>query len=104
MKTLFLTLHKEAFEVMVTGEKNEEFRVDSEWVRSRLVGKLYDRIKFVNGYGKDKPFFICENWGWLKVQEDMTRRYSNGLSLEIKKGSFVILLGDILEKGNLKEQ
>ena len=103
MKTLHLTLKADPFNVMVTGEKAEEFREPTAWIESRIVGKQYDQIKFVNGYGNDKPYFICENWGWLKVREDMTRRYTNGLSLEIKKGSYVILLGDILETGNLKK-
>lgn len=52
MKTLFLSLKKEAFEVMVTGEKKEEFREGSDWIDSRLYDhdrneKEYDLINFV---------------------------------------------------------
>jgi len=35
-KTLFLSLKKQPFDVMVTGEKKEEFRKNKNWIRSRL--------------------------------------------------------------------
>ena len=95
---------------MVTGEKQEEFRAGSNWIRSRLVDSLdnekeYDVIKFVNGYGKDKPYFICEYGGFMECYMDVTKReYSNGLTIiGIGKGDFIIYCGDIIESGNLKE-
>lgn len=54
---------------MVTGEKREEFRKPSKWMLSRMFNKnkdgsksfkKYDLVKFVNGYGNDKPYFIAE--------------------------------------------
>lgn len=109
MKILHLTLSKKPFEVMVTGEKNEEFRVGSDWIRSRLIDKKdkwknYDAIKFVNGYGKDKPYFICKYDGFMECYMDVAiREYSNGLKVEgIGKGDFIIYCGEIIEKGNLK--
>ena len=109
MKTLFLTLSKQPFEVMVTGEKTEEFREGSDWIISRLMDKEwnpkeYDVIKFVNGYGGDKPYFICKYEGFVEFYMDVaTREYSNGLKVEgIGKGDFVILCGEIIETGNLK--
>lgn len=97
------------FEVMVTGEKQEEFREGGSWIRSRLYDKddnprEYDVIKLVNGYGADKPYFICKYESFMECYMDVTtREYSNGLKVEgIGKGDFIIYCGDIIEKGNLK--
>jgi hypothetical protein len=109
-RTLYLTLSKIPFDVMVTGEKGEEFRKYSKWIESRLidtetwVSKKYDFIKFVNGYGKDKPYFICKFDGFIQCYMDVkSRKYSNGLIVSgIGKYDFIIYLGEIIEKGNLK--
>jgi hypothetical protein len=107
---LHLTLSKGPFDVMVTGEKKEEFRKNSDWIRSRLFDKLgvekkYDYIKFVNGYGKNKPYFICEYVDFVECYMDVAeRKYSNGLIVTgISKGDFIIYCGDIVEIGNLKK-
>ena len=93
---------------MVTGEKQEEFRKNSDWIRSRLFDKEdnekeYDYIKFVNGYGADKPYFICKYEGFMECYMDAAKRkYSNGLSITgIGKGDFIIYCGAIVESGNL---
>ena len=103
-KTLHLTLSKLPFDVMVTGEKTEEFRKNSQWIRSRLIGKDYDFVKFTNGYGKDKPYFICQYKDYIQCYMTFHRRkYSNGLVVEgIGRGDFIIYLGKIIETGNIK--
>lgn len=108
MSTLHLTLKKEAFDVMVTGEKKHEWRKPSKWIESRLLDKNgrwrnYDQVKFTNGYGNSKPYFICE---FICSQPcntivDIDFRFSNGLVVTQQKGDYVIVLGDIIEKGNL---
>ena len=40
---------------MVTGKKTIEYRRPSKWIKDRLVDKEYEVVKFVNGYGDDKP-------------------------------------------------
>lgn len=107
LKVLLLTLHRAAFEVMVTGEKKEEFRKGSQWIINRLFdknmqAKEYDLIKFVNGYGSDKPFFTCRFEGFLDCYMPVaTRKYSNGLIVSgIGKGDFIIYCGQIVEIGN----
>ncbi len=105
MKTLLLTLSKKPFEVMVTGEKKNEYRRNSEWILSRLFNKDgtkrdYDRVKFVNGYGSDKPYFIAEFKGFSPVVP-ATHTYSNGLVVETNAGDWDIQLGDIVEVGNM---
>ena len=109
-RTLHLSLKREPFAVMVTGEKQEEFRVGSDWIRSRLFDKddnekEYDFIKFVNGYGADKPYFICKYAGYMECYMDVAKRtYSNGLEITgIGKGDYIIYCGDIVETGNLPD-
>lgn len=101
-KVLRLTLSKKPFDVMVTGEKQEEYRQDSEWIRSRLVGKDYDFVMFANGYGKDKPHFVAECRGFRKVISNEVKRYSNGLEVDLGKVFWEILLGPVVASWNLK--
>jgi hypothetical protein len=92
---------------MEIGEKRHEFRKPTDWIKTRLFDKKgnkrdYDAIKFTNGYGKDKPYFIIEFWGFAEINEPFSQHYSNGLKVDIEKGDFMIYLGKILERGNLK--
>ena len=57
--TLKLTLKKEWFLLMLSGKKKQEYRKPSRWIESRIADKSYQFIKFTNGYGSDKPYFIC---------------------------------------------
>jgi len=60
MKILHLTLKKKWFDMILSGEKKEEYReIKDHWV-TRIEGKSYDAIKFVNGYGKSRPSFMIE--------------------------------------------
>lgn len=111
-RVLRLTLKKKPFEVMVTGEKKEEFRKPSIWIHRRLYREMkcgkflylepreYDLVIFTNGYGNDKPYFIAEmiNHGGYSFEETVT--YSNGLTVHITRGTHIIKLGNILEVGN----
>ena len=106
---LHLSLKKAPFTVMVTGEKQEEFRKNSDWIRSRLFDRLgnekeFDYIKFVNGYGNNKPYFVCEYCGFMECYMNVAeRKYSNGLIVSgIDKGDFIIYCGEISERGNIK--
>ena len=108
-KTLILSLNKAPFDVMLTGEKQEEFRKSSDWIRSRLFNrdgseKSFDLIKFTNGYGADKPYFICKFEGFLECYMNCeARRYSNGLEVSgIGPGDFIIYCGEIIEAGNIR--
>ncbi len=106
MKILYLTLKKEPFKVMVTGEKQVEIREKTRWMTLRLYDRngrerKYDAVKFVNGYGKNKPYFIAKYLGFETIfGADVT--YSNGFHLEVNKESWMINLGGIIESGNLK--
>lgn len=101
MKVLHLTLKKEPFEVMKTGEKPEEFRKWSKWIMSRLqtefgLKKHYDAVKFVNGYGSSRPSFTAEYKGFDWAEKDYIKVYSNGLEVHGTKGDIIIKLGKII--------
>jgi hypothetical protein len=100
LRILYLTLKKPQFQVTFSGEKKSEFRRPSKWIESRLVNKEYDQIKFTNGYGSDKPFFICECLGWSFAKPN-SHTYSNGLVVNVSEGYFEIKLGEIISSGNI---
>jgi hypothetical protein len=99
---LHLTLNAKSFEVMVNGEKIVEYRQPSKWLLSRISLTSYDKIKFVNGYGSTRPFFVARYLGW-EVHDDKLaiEEFSNGLRVNIKPGIIKIKIGEICEKGNI---
>ena len=112
-RTLHLTLTRKAFEVMVTGEKTEEYRTPSKWIERRLYyiekqGKYryrrkrgYDHVKFVNGYSKNAPYFIAEyrGFGAAEAGIPLTYTYSNGLTVHFEPGQkfYEIQIGKIIK-------
>ena len=105
MNILHLTIKKEPFEVMVTGEKQEEYRSPTEWITSRLFDKdgnpkKFDRIRFTNGYNKKQPYFECKHIN-TRVHDNLLpdeyRAYENGLKVTIKGGDIIIELGKVLK-------
>lgn len=104
-KTLHLPLNAEPFEVMETGKKDLEFRKPGNWILCRLQNKdgtrkKIDFIKFVNGYGNHRPYFICKYKGFWIAQHPMVYEYSNGLRVEVEVGDVVIRCGEVVERGN----
>ena len=101
---LTLTLHRAAFAVMVTGEKHIEIREAKKWIKSRLENRTYKTVRFVNGYGHDKPYFVAEYLGYYIFEGDNATKYtySNEFKAYAFKGDYVIQLGAITERGNLK--
>jgi len=111
LKILHLSLTKLPFEVMETGEKRHEYRLPGDWILSRLKDKKgnrkeYDAVKFTNGYGGDKPYFIAKflDWWYKCSKKNETIKYSNGFEIKIDEGDILIVieLGEILERGNVK--
>jgi len=107
---LKLTLKKSPFEVMVTGEKPEEYRRLSKWMVARLYHsggyhvmnnkRHYKYVLYTNGYGADRPYFLCEYKGHYLTNEKISKSYSNGLAVETEGNTAVIKNGEILEVGN----
>lgn len=108
LRILHLSLKKEPFEVMITGEKKQEYRKPTKWLLSRLYNKdgtekQYDVIKFTNGYGKDRPQFVCEYCGIETMYGNVGLfKYSNGFQVNLVAGDIVIKCGKIGIKRNLK--
>ena len=100
-KVLQLTLKREPFAVMVTGEKKKEFRSPGAWILSRLVDsktgerKQYDRVSFSNGYGAHRPRFTVSYKGYTLEPNGVHEYYSNGLEVDTRgEATYVIFLGD----------
>lgn len=53
-RELHLTLKRKWFEMIVSGEKKEEYRVIKPYWESRL-NKSYSHVVFRNGYNKSAP-------------------------------------------------
>lgn len=103
-KILHLTLKKRWFDMILSGEKKEEYREDKRyWKRRFLVSGSHppvfsDKptvIRFTNGYGLDKPSFditcLGLRYGWGKPEW-------GGQKDNLQ---FVIKLGQILETRNI---
>ncbi len=103
-KTLILTVHKKWFELICSGEKKEEYRKYSKWIESRLVGKKYDYVRFINGYGLDKPSVLVEYKGYHLAERNYTVTYSTSDSIEVEALDYVIELGNILVKQNIPNE
>jgi hypothetical protein len=106
LRVLKMTLSKQPFEVMVTGEKQQEYRSPSDWMMSRLYdtkerAKDYDAVFFRNGYQPHQPWFLAEFLGWEEAAADDSRSFSNGLVVPIPRGTIILHLGEILSSGNL---
>jgi len=62
MKVLHMTLKKRWFDMILSGEKTEEYREIKPYWTKRLE-KTYDVIRFRNGYGSKVPVFDIEFLG-----------------------------------------
>jgi len=105
-KTLHLTLKKKWFDMILSGEKKEEYREQKDYWFKRLTDffegnsldygfKKYDKIVFRHGYKKDAPEMTVECLG-----------ITEGEGIEMWGGSnetvFKIRLGKILSTKNIK--
>lgn len=105
-----MILKKEPYQVMVSGEKNEEFRENTAYWRSRLyekdeTPKKFSYVEFSNGYQKNRPQFMVEFKG-IEIIDEVDRSYSTGFKVKYpykKEGYIKIMLGNVLN-GQKKEQ
>lgn len=115
MRTLKLTLKKQWFDMILSGEKKEEYReVKPYWI-SRLVKyesrnfylmpkgiifphyKKYDLVEFTNGYGDNRPQVTLECKG-ITINQG---RSSWGAPHE---DVFIIKLGKEISRKNIEVQ
>lgn len=107
-KVLTLSVNKQPFDVMITGEKSIEFRDNTKFIRDRLYNKdgsikSYDVVKIVNGYGNHRPHFVAKFLYFDQVTSEASDwSFSNGLEVKEKPGMFRIYLGTIGIRRNIK--
>ena len=111
MKTLHLTLKSEYFNQILNGTKKEEYRqIKKHWIirlceNKSVIGinfdcihefypKKYEKVRFTNGYSKTSPSFTIECKG-IELKKSIQTPLGKG-------DFFVIKLGNIIEKENLK--
>lgn len=90
MKILHMTLKKKWFDMILSGEKTEEYREIKPYWTKRL-SKKYDIVRFRNGYNKDSPWFEIE----FKNLETGIGRNDWGSGTE---PVFILKLGNITKK------
>jgi hypothetical protein len=98
---LNLTLKKAPFDLMECDRKKLEFRSGGNWIASRLLLKEYDFVKFTNGYGAQMPYFVCEYLGYVISKREFIKVYPGILKVQVHIGDYIILLGKIVERGNI---
>lgn len=103
MKTLHLILKKKWFDMILSGEKKEEYRDQKQYWKNRLIKdgywftqtcKQFDTITFRNGYSKDAPAMIVQCKG-ISVKEQGNKNWG------FEGRCFVIELGKIISTKNI---
>ena len=97
-KTLHLTIKKKWFDMILLGEKTEEYRDIKPYYNLRLIGRDYDTVVFRNGYARDAPTLTIE----LKAIRFGTGNPEWGA--EEGKTYFVLYLGKIINGKFIKDE
>lgn len=105
-KVLVLSVTKQWFDLMETGEKTSEFRKPTKFIKDRLFNKdgsakQYDYILINNGYGYHLPLFIAKYDGFGTGYNNQYT-FSDGSTLNVSHEDYNIFLGKIIYKANIK--
>lgn len=101
MKTLHLNLRRKWFDMILSGEKLEEYREMSVYWSDRFLinhkGVIckWDTITFSNGYAKNRNQFVIE---LKEIKMDMGKTQWGA---ELHKIYFVLYLGKIINEEQL---
>ncbi len=92
MKTLHLNLHRKWFDMILSGEKKEEYRnVTDYWVNRITKTRLpFTTITFSNGYAKDRPQLV------IAIESITTGQGKREWGAEKGKEYIIIKLGNII--------
>jgi len=107
-KVLILSVAKQWFDLMVTGEKTTEFRKPTKFIKDRLFNKdgsskHYDYILINNGYGYHLPYFISKYEGFGTGYNNQYT-FSDGSNLTVLSEDYNIFLGEIIYEANIKSK
>ena len=93
MKTLYLPIKKKWFDMILSGEKKEEYReIKSYWTKRLLESDgVFDTVELRNGYGKNVPSLRIELKG-IVIDTGFV-----GWGAERGKNYYVLMLGELLE-------
>lgn len=103
MRTLYLTIKKQWFDLILSGEKKEEYRdIKGYWIKrlrvpvntGAILFQNYSYVQFTNGYGKDKPTAIFECLG-------ITIGKGNPKLGAPREDVFIIKMGKEISRSNL---
>ena len=101
MKTLKLTLKKKWFDMILSGEKTEEYReMKPYWLRLANATLKYDKIKFTNGYGNERPNFTIELKDVEFGGKKFSRKGKEKWGADNSTNFYILKLGRILYKSN----
>lgn len=93
MNILHLTLKKQWFDMIASGQKKEEYReIKPYWEKRLIIGTHFDAVSFRNGYSKDAPKMLVECKGVFTGHGVLAWGAP-------KAKCFVVMLGDIIEGG-----
>lgn len=95
-KIVSMPIKKKWFDMILRGEKKEEYREHKPYWGKRLFGKNITHLKLINGYGKDKPYLIVE----LRHIVLAIGNKELGAPME---HVLILKLGEIIERGNINE-
>ena len=94
-------LKREPYDVMITGEKQLEFRIASSYWRRRLLNrdgspKIFDILEFSLGYGSNRPKFQANHVG-TRIISEYHHTWSNGLCVTFTAVEYIVVeLGTIV--------
>jgi len=96
MEVLHLTLKKKWFDMILYGDKREEYREIKPYWKKRLeriyTKKTYTHVKFTNGYGENRPCFVIE----LKTIDVGFGKKHWGAPRKSEPFVFILKLGEVL--------
>jgi hypothetical protein len=97
MKTFHLNLKRKWFDMILSGEKKEEYRDLSDYWKTRFMnGKIngWKTVTFSNGYAKDRSQMV------VKLEKIVINPGKEEWGAEPGKIYFVLHLGELINKIN----
>lgn len=95
IKIVTMPIHKKWFNLILSGDKKEEYREIKEYWRKRLLHDKTTHLRLVNGYGANAPYLLIE------VKNIKTGTGKEEWGAVPGEQYYVLELGEIIASGNL---